>query len=86
MIFLKIVFLLSRSIGGIAIKDEPVDAKSNWWGSERESYINGKVWDRLDNTSLVDIVFSPWRVSNASLIDGRYNGFKGALRPVFRKC
>ncbi|KAK3092533.1 hypothetical protein FSP39_004063 [Pinctada imbricata] len=56
---------------GIEIPDEPINARYNWWGSVREGYINGKIWDNLDNSSLVDIVYTPWRQSNNTLIDGK---------------
>jgi len=50
---------------------EPIDAQNNWWGSYSTGYVNGKIWDKLDNDSLVAVTFMPMKIDNASLIYGK---------------
>lgn len=50
----------------------PIDATDNWWGSESVGYVNGKIWDKLDNDSLIAVNFLPTKINNASLIDGKF--------------
>lgn len=68
---LQLCFPYFRLIQGIKIPETLVDATYNWWGSERRGYINGKIWDGRDNSSLVEVNFEPYRVSNSSLVNGR---------------
>ncbi|XP_052783699.1 protein bark beetle-like isoform X2 [Mya arenaria] len=49
----------------------PIDARENWWGSYSTGYVNGKIWDRLDNDSLVAVTFMPMKVNNESLVYGK---------------
>ena len=50
----------------------PIDATYNWWGSASTSYVNGKIWDRLDNDTLVSVEYQPVYINNESLILGRF--------------
>lgn len=50
---------------------QPVDAKDNWWGSEREAFINGKTYDYSDDSSLVEVNFWPPILDNRTLVDGK---------------
>ncbi|KAH9500139.1 hypothetical protein Btru_077291 [Bulinus truncatus] len=47
-----------------------IDAKNNWWGSERMAYINGKTFDFSDDASLVQVDFWPAVVDNRSMVEG----------------
>ncbi|CAG5132059.1 unnamed protein product, partial [Candidula unifasciata] len=49
---------------------QPIDAKSNWWGSEREAYISGKTYDSSDDSSLVEVEFWPPVLDNRTLVEG----------------
>ena len=49
----------------------PIDATNNWWGSQSTGYVNGKIWDGLDNDSLVSVEYMPIKINNQSLIYGR---------------
>ena len=49
----------------------PIDARYNWWGSESTGYVNGKIWDKLDNESLVAVDYMPVKINNQSLIYGK---------------
>ncbi|CAG5133261.1 unnamed protein product, partial [Candidula unifasciata] len=49
---------------------ETIDAKDNWWGSERQAYISGKIHDGMDDSLLVDVDYWPPVLDNRSLIEG----------------
>lgn len=49
----------------------PIDATNNWWGSQSTGYVNGKIWDGLDNDSLVAVEYMPIKINNQSLIYGK---------------
>lgn len=49
----------------------PIDATNNWWGSQSTGYVNGKIWDALDNNSLVPVEYMPIKINNGSLIYGK---------------
>lgn len=51
----------------------PIDATHNWWGSEKTEYVNGKIWDKLDNDSLVAVEYAPVKITNQSLIYGEFS-------------
>ena len=53
--------------------DRPIDARNNWWGSELRSYINGKIWDNLDDPNLLSIDFWQPRLDNRSVVEGKVN-------------
>ncbi|GFR58263.1 neurotrypsin [Elysia marginata] len=47
-----------------------IDARSNWWGSEREAYINGKTYDYSDDPKLAEVNFWPPILDARSVIEG----------------
>ncbi|KAK0049320.1 protein bark beetle [Biomphalaria pfeifferi] len=46
-----------------------IDAKDNWWGSERQAYINGKIFDVSDDINLVQVDFWPAIIDNRSMVE-----------------
>ncbi|KAL3873370.1 hypothetical protein ACJMK2_036499 [Sinanodonta woodiana] len=56
---------------GSLMESTPIDATGNWWGSPVLGYISGKIWDRVDNVSLVGVDFNPYKIDNQSMIDGK---------------
>ncbi|GFO27981.1 class a scavenger receptor srcr domain with c-type lectin domain [Plakobranchus ocellatus] len=48
-----------------------IDARSNWWGSEREAYINGKTYDYSDDPRLAEVNFWPPILDARSVIEGQ---------------
>ncbi|VDI16459.1 Hypothetical predicted protein [Mytilus galloprovincialis] len=58
-------------INGIPVQSKPIDARENWWGSERPNFVLGRIWDNRDNQSLITVNYLPIKVTNVSLIDGK---------------
>ncbi|CAL1535561.1 unnamed protein product [Lymnaea stagnalis] len=52
------------------LDDGSIDAKNNWWGSERTAYISGKTYDFSDEDRLVEVNFIPPIIDNRSLVEG----------------
>ncbi|XP_076442507.1 protein bark beetle-like [Babylonia areolata] len=49
--------------------DRSISAKDNWWGSELRSYINGKIWDELDDKQMVAVDFWQPKLDNRTVVD-----------------
>ncbi|KAK6181325.1 hypothetical protein SNE40_009204 [Patella caerulea] len=47
-----------------------IEAVENWWGSDRQAFISGKVWDAFDEKSLAAITVLPPKLSNRSVVEG----------------
>lgn len=54
------------------MESKPIDARENWWGSERPNYVLGRIWDHRDNRTLNSVNYLPIKVTNISLIDGNF--------------
>ena len=63
--------MFSRLPNGQPGYSAPIDASNNWWGSASTGYVNGKIWDGLDNDTLVPVEYMPIKINNVSFIYGK---------------
>ena len=71
-------FTLNRYPG---ITSTSIIATDNWWGSNSQGYISGKILDKSDNDSLVAVDYEPYKVSDQSIVDGKLLFKVSALDP-----
>ena len=57
-------FALCRRDAGV------IDAQPNWWGSERQAYINGKTYDYMDDPLLAEVKVWPPILDARSIVEG----------------
>lgn len=49
---------------------KPINATENWWGSIERWYIEGKVRDYSNNKSLTPVMYTPYKISVTTVIEG----------------
>ncbi|OAF69873.1 hypothetical protein A3Q56_02377 [Intoshia linei] len=46
-------------------------ATNNYWGESLENFVQGRIWDYVDDMFLIQVKYRPYFYSNTSLIEGR---------------
>lgn len=47
-----------------------VQAQNNWWGKGTQSYVAGRILDRMDDDNLIQVANQPFMTDNTSVLEG----------------